>query len=188
MAVDVKVKRSRLRVLQVSAWACMALAVSCSPIPTQEPDSLPVAGPDHAAAIAQAREEYVLAMVQCLRRHGINASADPRGGIASSHNLAHTDYFALLDECEGDLVASGRIYPPAEPTPEYFAGAYEYNLTLKSCLEGLGFAVPEPPSKDDYIESQGAIWSPYDAVDRRMPSRAQRIEINRLCPQEYSPY
>lgn len=162
------------------------LTVACTrgePLLVDEP---PVAGPEHAAAIAQAKLEYVEAMVVCLQLRGFDVSVNDDGNGISSRNVGIVEYFKQSDECEGELVAAGRIEPPATASREYFEGAYEYNLTVKACLEAEGYTVSEPPTKDSYVESQGENWVPYDAVVTN--SLAEWEEINRLCPQDYRPY
>jgi hypothetical protein len=147
----------------------------------------PVAGPEHAAAIAQAKLEYAEAIVECLRLRGFNVSVNDDGSGISGRNVGRDEEFLRQsDECESELVAAGRIEAPATASREYFEGAYEYNLKVKACLEAEGYTVSEPPTKDSYVESQGENWVPYDAVVTN--SLANWEEINRLCPQDYRPY
>ena len=151
----------------------------------------PVAGPAHAAALAEAKAVYLEAMVECLRSYGLAVSVDEDArGIEGKTppGMTSEEYLAHFGRCEEELVALRRIDAPAQPTADYFAGAYDYYLTVKGCLERLGFVVPDPPSKDAYIESQGTVWFPYENVRPSAVGHERWEEINMQCPQEYRPY
>lgn len=94
------------------------------------------------------------------------------------------------DQCKADLVATGRIAPPSEPTREYFEGAYAYDLTLKECLEEEGFDIAEPPSLETYIDSYlnpagEPAWSPYEDISPSAIGTVRWDELNEICPQNY---
>jgi hypothetical protein len=67
----------------------------------------------------------------------------------------------------------------------YFAGYYDFLVELKDCVESEGYLVAEPPSKPAWIESQGALWHPFEGLDSL--SDSELADLERACPQNFSP-
>lgn len=76
------------------------------------------------------------------------------------------------------------VDPPGSAVDlDYYAAYYEFLLALRDCVIGEGYPVGDPPSKDAFVESQGAIWHPYEDMDTVPPVELARLE--EACPQVF---
>lgn len=178
------------RLLIVSVAVVMTMLVGgCGSDEGAVDADAPVSGPAHAAAIAEAKGVWLENMAECLNGKGLDTIVID-GALSSTQNdsNASLDVLTLNDECQSELVDAGVLDPPAAPTEEYFSGAYDYNLTVKACLAEQGHETPDPPSREAYIEAQGANWSPYAEIDTAVLGVDGWDRLNELCPQDYLPY
>lgn len=66
---------------------------------------------------------------------------------------------------------------------DYYAAYFEFLLALRDCVVGEGYPVGDPPSKDAFVESLGAIWHPYEDMDNFSDSELARLE--EVCSQDF---
>jgi len=85
---------------------------------------------------------------------------------------------ALLEACEHEAIEVGVLEPEPTDPEAFYRELYAFYLTVKECLEGEGYQVPEPPSLEAFVESAGSVWYPYDLVP---VSRQEKLKETR-CP------
>ncbi|MDJ0323053.1 hypothetical protein QMG61_04650 [Cryobacterium sp. PH31-AA6] len=120
---------------------------------------------------------------RCLTEFGFAATITPDGGVTYSGNVAQQQAFDLAGfECRS-------MYPvdPESSIPldgERLSSLYDdYLNRLVPCLEKRGVVVPEPPTRQLFIESyySGNGWEPY-ANTSDLP-QDQWYKLNKDCPQ-----
>ncbi|QDO89086.1 hypothetical protein FNH13_12755 [Ornithinimicrobium ciconiae] len=133
-----------------------------------------------AEAAAQAQERQV----DCLEAAGVKVEAHPDGSM-TVHDLAGDDggerAMELSDACE-----ESANFPEYQPVTDVeYSYMYDLNIEAKSCLEGLGYEISDPPSRESWIalaQSEQAgnetLWSPYLEIP---PNELDLVE--RDCPQ-----
>lgn len=82
-----------------------------------------------------------------------------------------------------DARANSVLPASAEITDDYLSNYYDFLLEVRSCVEAEGYAVEPPPSRESFIESQGAEWHPYEGMDRISAQEFNALE--RACPQDF---
>ena len=193
--------RSRLAEVWATALVVLAMVAACSgsgdPAPSTSQAAVPavdepVAGPAHGEQLEATRTEFLELMAQCMRDKGIAASA--ADGAVEFDSADEADVNVLLDAwrgCESGLAAQGRIEPPSQPTAEYFSGLYDYYITLAECLERQGYSIPDPPSKDSFVEANGFLgsfedaWFPYKYVELETIGPERADQLMQECPPDY---
>ena len=75
----------------------------------------------------------------------------------------------------------------AEPTREDVIEGYHALVELKSCLAGLGYVVPDPPSLDAYLDvypsGDAGGWHPYALLEWGQLTQQEQDRIQEECPQ-----
>jgi hypothetical protein len=119
---------------------------------------------------------------ECLALRGFVRVRLP-SGIFEIHSGGQPEALAeAFDECVHRAYAALPPVPPADA--DYYAHYYDFLLELKACVETAGYEVPEPPSRDSFVESEGANWHPYQNMDRLGDAALAALE--RTCPQDPS--
>lgn len=107
--------------------------------------------------------------LSCLVDTGIEVTSQPDGGYQiDPGGLSEAAFEEVGRQCQEQ---TGPYPTPAPITAEEASGLYDLNLEAVQCLERQGVSVPEPPSRDQYIdallesyETNVAPWTPYDGV------------------------
>lgn len=102
--------------------------------------------------------------------------------VAESQQAA---FRAAMDECYGEVgLLDGSPIPP--PSPEYLSNYFDFLVALKGCVDDHAtFSVPDPPSRESFIESGGSNWHPYDP--RWMSASPEEfVVLESACPQDFS--
>jgi hypothetical protein len=119
---------------------------------------------------------------ECLALRGFVRVRLP-SGIFEIHSGGQPEALAeAFDECVHRAYAALPPVPSADA--DYYAHYYDFLLELKACVETAGYEVPEPPSRDSFVESEGANWHPYQNMDRLGDAALAALE--RTCPQDPS--
>ncbi len=144
--------------------------------------------------ITASRREQSQAIAECAANEGIAVEVDPGGdGVTwrapeGQENL----YDDVIDRC-AESVAEAYGVAQGEPTVEDLERWYLAYLWTHDCMKGEGYPVEDPPSLDVFLDSQGTIWHPYNAVVRsaggeikpgvQFSEEAFR-ELENTCPQD----
>lgn len=164
-----------------AAWIAMSLVTSCS----ADADPTDV-GPSTQVETAAAPEDYGQNVATCLTARGWAVSVDTTGGVGPEAGIPEEQ----LPSYESDLAACETEYGYDQPLPPMTEDQAEQRLValeeVSSCLTGLGFLVPEPPSDEKakaglMTSARDPGWDPYAEV---VASRDQQ-DINRAmseCP------
>ncbi len=120
---------------------------------------------------------------ECYTSAGWPSRVDPPGSNVVVYEGANAPVFAASVEkrrCDAEALLR-YPYPPPPQTREEWRRVYQRQLDAAACLESEGYALPDPPSLDAFIDS-GGRWSAYAFV----PDQISGDEWNRLlatCPQ-----
>ncbi len=121
---------------------------------------------------------------ECMAREGIvtDAEVDAYGGISGDITGVDPEWeLAVFESCVIEAEEVGMAYNPVA-TPELTSAFYDFLLELGSCLEGEGYEVSEPPSRDLFVESRGEAWHPYEAIVESGLSPLTINQIEEVCP------
>lgn len=169
---------SRLKRTSLAAAVSLAVAaalVGCSggdpPSMTPQPTMAPV-------------EDFAINMQRCLGEKGweVEVSWDNSIGMSGLPPEQRDQYDADVQVC---LAAFGYDEPPRPLTQEEAQDLYDAMLLVAECVRGLGYTVPDPPSKQTYAEwltTPGGLakWTPYSGIP--MTSRDDRKRAQQECP------
>src|SRR3990170_1917375 len=159
-----------------------------TPTPTPTPTPRPYTG---------AVYEYLPQLAACLRQAGWDAVADPSGDSMYVGPPSADQRAALFADT---LACEQQIGTPPTPRPLSDAeirARYQYLLTARECLIGLGYAISQPPDEDAFVWSWqnttlnaagltvDAPWTPHSELPDAGP--VSWLEANRVCPQLPAP-
>ncbi len=118
----------------------------------------------------------------CLRDLGWEVDIDWDGGIIAGSDTipaAQVDqYFTDEQTCLDQAWAVFAVDGPEK------ARLYDAELATRDCLNVEGHDIPEPPSKQVYLDSYDtALWMAWSYVDVRPMSESNLRELNQRCPQ-----
>ena len=128
------------------------------------------------------RSAWARWVAECYTRSGYPASEDPPGsGVVSYRGPNAPDFVTSTakQRCDAESLLRFPDPPPPETRGDWET-IYRRVLDTAACLEAEGHNVPDPPTLDAFIDSDGD-WDPYLAVDD-----VSNDEWNRLlgvCPQ-----
>lgn len=167
----------RLAAAALLVVGSVAMAACSAPEPVNE-------------AVPTATGEFGDNMVRCLSAKGwdVRADADDEVHAEAIPEAQIDQYRADRDACMAEF---GYDEPPSI-TPEVASGYYDKMLALADCLRGLGYPVPDPPSREAFVEelvaTGGSSWFPYEAVqDAAFAGDADAFrEADAACPQPTS--
>ena len=124
-------------------------------------------------------DEVTALELACLRDHGVSVAPSGPTGIVYTGPIEQAPLWeAYFDACEAGL----NVPDESTTTPAGIESVYEFWLDQADCLRALGYPIPDPPSRETFVENYPTVdWVPY----RFVPS----VEIpaaEESCPQ--SPY
>ncbi|MEX0796026.1 MAG: hypothetical protein WD274_04975 [Acidimicrobiia bacterium] len=120
-------------------------------------------------------------MVDCLQEDGWPASLLDGGFTIADDPRTATEQEEAVEACFDHLMDQGLI-PSVEPlTGEMLEARYEYLLSMQECLESEGHSLPEPPSRESFIDSQGINWTPFGLLPEMGSGEFSRL--TEICPQ-----
>ncbi|MDR2723557.1 MAG: hypothetical protein LBB54_07540 [Cellulomonadaceae bacterium] len=148
--------------------------------------------------MAQARqeiEEYNTAYMSCLTEFGVEGGLIVGGGVALKEPVDENgaplpgmreQNEAAMTECDSRVAVPEIWTLPAD------GETYQRMIDVRECLLSEGYAVPEPPSAEVWMEQgqKGPAWSPYVAIfsDPDSPdfihiSEDELSRLNAVCQQ-----
>ena len=163
--------------------------------PTSEPTSLadptiqdllpptPVttAPPGAVRASILERQEAKLA---CLRRYGFDGEIAPDLGILTDVPPDQQErFFEVSASCREEVGAQFGLRF-GTPTPEELTTSFRELLYVRACMIDEGYPVDPPPSLEQYVESQGAIWHPYTAFIEAGAGPTELQRLQEVCPDD----
>lgn len=146
------------------------------------------ASPTPGAATTTAADRFApqRAVATCLRENGWAVDFSESDGSYEVTGIPE----AQASQLQTDELACGEEFLPeavgaSEVTPEQWTQMYTAELEVAECLRDEGYAVPEAPTEqafvDSYVSGTGEPWSPYASVPALDDSEWNRL--NTTCPQ-----
>ena len=130
---------------------------------------------DHYSAAS----DRVAFVVTCINEAGFSVSVYQDLSIRVD---LPEEQMAALGRAEDICWAEAEARYPAAPPPTA-EELYDLNLEAAACLEALGYPIPEPPTKDTWLDAYpgDVLWYPHSYV----PNVGEEtwLRINRACPQ-----
>jgi hypothetical protein len=126
-------------------------------------------------------DEYLPRLAECLREAGWNAHV-VNGALSVDFTPGQESAFrSVRSACVAKL---GTPPTPAPYSEAEIRAEYAYEIQLRECLIGLGYAISEPPSAEEFIDSwlQPGQWTAYRDLPQGMPP-AEWDHANQVCPQ-----
>jgi hypothetical protein len=118
----------------------------------------------------------------CLRSHGFERRQLSEDVWAVDVPPEQTDIYLAAQTTCAEEAGFLTDEPVAPPSPEYLDGYYTALLETATCLIDRGHQVPEPPSREAFIEAGDSAWHPYDVIVDTL-TQAGWNEVNAICPQ-----
>jgi hypothetical protein len=162
------------RLLIASATAAVMALAGCtsgSTEPGATPSSPAAAGegsPPVQLPVDESPAEHDASMVRCMRDKGWDTFAVRGGGIGTRGvpDEQMDQYRADEEKCYADL-GFGVGQPPTVTRGEA-EELYDVLLEVADCVRGLGYSVPEAPSRQAFVEQLISYpipeWHPYDVL------------------------
>lgn len=130
-------------------------------------------------------EDWQAGMVQCLTDKGWDVTSRDDGGFGYELSEEQLDPFdQAREECHLSL---GYDFEPPEYSQDEAAEIYDAFVTAAECVRDLGYEVPDPPSKQAFVEEMVSgdlpSWNPYNGVVGLSDDIAWR-RTERECPIE----
>jgi len=165
-------RRSVITVLAVvvALGACSSSDDPSSSAPSsndEDPSNSSIETTVTVAGASLSRLEETEAIVGCLQERGLAVQVDPDSfppGIEFDNRIVSEEQFEpAYEACIEELTEAGLLRPTISG-PEQLAQLYEDFLTAAECIEAEGYEVPDPPSLEVFVDTNGAAWNPFDAV------------------------
>lgn len=134
---------------------------------------LDIALEDYPTIRIVSQDEWSEAQAACMQESGFEATAGPDGGLAFESvgedqvDAKEQAYSVCLIQYPVDPMQYGDL-----PSDEIARLYDHYVNTSMPCIEALGHSVPEPPTKETWIDQYmngNQIWSPYDPLNSLGP-------------------
>jgi hypothetical protein len=130
-------------------------------------------------------------MVGCMSAKGWDVGVDAQGRMTTPHDgVPNSQIEQYRNDAQECLANFG--YDKFTITPEMASSFYDKQVALAQCLRGLGYVIPDPPSREAYVEelvnTGGASWFPWQAVQDAVhagDSNASKA-AEAVCPQPTS--
>lgn len=129
------------------------------------------------------REEFFLGVKACLEDKGFAVDLDiPEGGITTHETTDEgaRNSAVAIHECE-IAMDPRRLLPPPRPSDEQMQAWYGYAVAQLACLRAAGYATPDPPPEQVFIDS-GGDWDPTKAT-MDFGGTTVKFEDQRRCEQ-----
>lgn len=126
-------------------------------------------GGESATGAAPAGSRRAVDLVaECMRDQGLEVtvlgSIDGQVGIVRDNRVVSDAQFdTAYERCNGELLDTGLIAPPIMDRAA-LGEQYDRLVEAAECLTALGYDVAPPSSREAYIDSRGAAWSPFDSI------------------------
>ena len=122
-------------------------------------------------------DEVTTLELACLRDHGVSVEqSGPTGILYTGTEEQSYLWMAYFDACRAGL----NIPDESTTTSADIAWVYDFWLDQAECLRGLGYSVPDPPSRESFVENYPVVdWVPYRFVPNGEIPRAEKT-----CPQD----
>lgn len=144
--------------------------------------------PDAPLERVVSTQEWPGVMVECLSEHGFGATALADGGVRyadvpqdQSEALSRAAAECRLRYWPDPRQSTSTV--PREPAQEL----YDYLVNeVAACVGGQKYSVPDPPSKEVWVEAKARgedTWSPYDGVIASRPDPDEWDALVATCPQ-----
>lgn len=133
------------------------------------------------------REDWALVIAECLSEAGFpDVSADVDGGLSFSLATGQAEAFGLAKFiCVAQFPLESKYTEPL--SDEKLAKLYDYLTQVQApCLEGLGYPISTPPSKQRFIETYlvAPEWLPYGELPANV-YEGEEIDIAlESCPDQ----
>jgi hypothetical protein len=171
----------------VALW--VAATVGCGGTTDAPDETGPDASPPPVATGEQvasdAAEQRPAEMVRCMTDKGWHVEVRDGGwGDVDGVPEAQVDQWdADADACRTEL---GHDTGPPVITPEEAGEMYDLLVEVAECVRDLGYHVPEPPSRqsfvEDLVEYPIPSWHPYDVVYDRASGAGDIRRVEAACP------
>lgn len=127
-------------------------------------------------------EDWIAGVVRCAHEKGWEGVEAMTGGF-SFDSVPRDQQLALKEDLGVCEKAAGPAPNDEPPSRAEVAVVYHRWIDAKSCLEGLGYEISDPPSLnvyiEDYLHSENGPWSPF--VD--LPRSADLSQVKQTCPE-----
>ncbi len=137
------------------------LAGGCSLGTGAQPNLSPSATRDPHSPYATTRAEYLLAVKACLEDGGFAVEIDVADGAIYTNEGTDEraqEAAAATRECERTIDPK-RLKPPPRLGPDELRDWYIYVVAQVRCLRAAGYATPDPPPEQVFIDG-GGFWDP----------------------------
>lgn len=116
----------------------------------------------------------------CMELRGFLTVQDS-DGIWVTHDGGTPD--AYREATSGCFMAVAGVLPSGPPADrDWFSAYYDFLVELMECVREQGHPVPDPPSREVFIDTEGATWHPYDP---RWTPPTVWDSLEKICPQDF---
>lgn len=124
-------------------------------------------------------------LVRCMNDQGFEVEVIPPGDGISYQAVPQEQNVAAQEAEERCRDGLGlREVTAADYTDEVRSHIYDYQVALRECLVGAGYEIPDPPSRDIFVESYLTDpWIPYSWVPGGDLDPYRSDSILYRCPQ-----
>lgn len=128
--------------------------------------------------------EWLYAYAGCMEEGGFVVAIDEEKGTFDSVDLPPEQYDAWnthMEKC-GQQVGDPYI---EELTEAQVRALFKDYLAAAECLQGLGYDVSDPPSRESWVKSweNNPNWLPHRDVGKVVDNPAEWERVNEECPQ-----
>ena len=189
MIIPVRWRLPRRVVVTSAVVGAVGLLGACGQGATADGGPGGWAEPGWVAQFRQEMEEDQAAWIACYAEFGVEASADPSGGVSLPiiEGPVPPGLLELWEDAGMECFARlGQFRQWALPLD---GAAYQRMLDSRACLVAHGHDVPEAPAEEVWIE-EGGDWTPHgEWLESRLLVTTPRLtaaewaELNEQCPQ-----
>ena len=127
-------------------------------------------------------DEWPQVMATCLTEAGFAATVQDGGLSTTAPDGQELPFGLAAYTCSAQYPVNPREMMKLSADQVRYIYDY-YTRVAIPCLENLGYTdLPEPPSKQSFIDSYPGTWDPYGTVSEQSDGD-EWAEANRLCPQ-----
>lgn len=175
----------------------LALTAACSSGESaSDLDALPAASTTTPSASTQTPQdeerpvfegterEWLYALAECIEEGGFSVSINEEQGSLEAANLPPEQNDAWNSHSEKCSMEVG-VPQVEELTEDQVRALFKDYLANAECLEGLGYEISDPPSRESWVKSwdAGLNWLPYRDISEVVDNPAEWERVNEDCPQ-----